>query len=168
MAFNPNYYQTLGVDHQASQQVIDHVYKNLQRAYHPDMHPENRDFYTEKIKVINEAHETLGNPHNRAKYDCLLAEHQRSTSYEDEAQNVAETIAYCSGCGRQVEGLVVTCPHCGTWISAGNSRENNNHYQNYRDVQSGARLMVAGIKIAKTGARLLGESVFRSIGSASR
>lgn len=131
------------------------------------MHPENLDFYTEKIKVINEAHETLGNPHNRAKYDCLLAEHQRASSYVDEAKNGEDMNDYCSGCGRQVEGLVVTCPHCGTWISAGNSQKNN-HYQHYRDVQSGARLMVVGIKIAKTGAKLLGESVFRSIGSASR
>lgn len=139
------------------------------------MHPENRHFYTEKIKVINEAHETLGNPQSRAKYDCLLANHRTScissnVSQEDGDQNNTEPIEYCPGCGRRVESWVITCPQCGTWTNPGNSwdQEKKNNFEYYRNFQSGTRLIVVGIKIAKSGARLLGKSVIRTIGTAAR
>ncbi len=136
------------------------------------MHPENRNFYTEKIKLINEAHETLANPQSRAEYDRLLADSGRSytTSNAAEEKDQAETeiIESCPSCGRRIEGWVITCPSCGTWVSTRNSwDQDKNMQENYRAVQSGARLVVVGIKIAKTGATLLGRSVFRKLESIS-
>lgn len=172
MDFNPHYYEILGVDNEASSQAIEHVYKNLQRAYHPDMHPENRAFYTEKIKVINEAYEMLGNPSKREEYDRLLTEHQKShasiNAYMEDEEQVRPQVEYCSGCGRQVEALVVTCPHCGAWVSAGNWWEKKRDYEHFRSVIRYDAIKRNGIKFVKNGANVIGASVSRMIRSVSR
>jgi curved DNA-binding protein CbpA len=155
LTFHPHYYEVLGIDNKASQQAIEHVYKNLQRAYHPDLHTENKAFYTEKIKVINEAYEVLGNPEKRAEYDRFLdkrlgADASPNTSQVDGNQD-EQPNGYCPKCGRQVEGLVVTCPHCGAWISAGDSWEKPSFQENLRTFAQYDTIKGNGVKMVKTG-----------------
>ncbi len=63
-----DYYKVLGVDKNASENEIKKAYRKLARKYHPDLNPGNKEA-EKKFKEINEAHEVLGNPENRKKYD---------------------------------------------------------------------------------------------------
>jgi curved DNA-binding protein len=65
-----DYYKILGVDKNASQQEIKKVYRRLARQYHPDVNPGVKSAEA-RFKEINEAHEVLGDPEKRKKYDEL-------------------------------------------------------------------------------------------------
>lgn len=66
----PDYYKTLEVDPQASQEVIEKAYKALSLKYHPDKHPaENKDAATRQWIKIREAYEVLSDAKRRASYD---------------------------------------------------------------------------------------------------
>src|SRR5579871_2069639 len=64
-----DYYETLGVPRDATQEQIQAAYRKLARKYHPDINkaPEAE----EKFKEINEAGEVLRDPEKRRKYDAL-------------------------------------------------------------------------------------------------
>lgn len=67
-----DYYKVLGVDKKASQKDIKRAYKKLAMKWHPDKHsesPETKAQANRKFKEIVEAHEVLGNPEKRKKYD---------------------------------------------------------------------------------------------------
>ncbi|MBO4251370.1 MAG: molecular chaperone DnaJ [Clostridia bacterium] len=63
-----NYYETLGVDKNASQDDIKKAYRNLVKKYHPDLHPGDAAA-AEKFKEINEANEVLSDEKRRKEYD---------------------------------------------------------------------------------------------------
>ena len=63
-----DYYETLGVPRNASEKQIRSAFRKLARKYHPDVNPDNPDAVT-RFKEINEAHEVLGDPEKRKKYD---------------------------------------------------------------------------------------------------
>lgn len=63
-----NYYETLGVDKNASQDDIKKAYRNLVKQYHPDLHPGDAAA-AEKFKEINEANEVLSDEKRRKEYD---------------------------------------------------------------------------------------------------
>src|SRR4026208_807064 len=65
-----DYYKTLGIDKKATEAEIKKAYRKLARQYHPDKNPGNKEA-EEKFKLINEAHEVLGDPAKRKKYDEL-------------------------------------------------------------------------------------------------
>jgi curved DNA-binding protein len=65
-----DYYQTLGVDRNASEGDIKKAFRKLAREYHPDV-AKNKKQAEEKFKEINEAYEVLSDPAKRKKYDEL-------------------------------------------------------------------------------------------------
>ena len=64
-----DYYKTLGVNRDASQDEIQRAYRKLARQYHPDMNkaPDAAD----KFKQAGEAYEVLKDPDKRKRYDTL-------------------------------------------------------------------------------------------------
>jgi len=71
-----DYYKTLGVDKKATQKDIRKAYRRLAREYHPDVNPGDKSSEA-RFKEINEAHEVLGDPEKRQKYDALGASWQQ-------------------------------------------------------------------------------------------
>src|ERR1700752_726498 len=61
-----DYYTTLGVAKNASQEEIQRAYRKLARKYHPDV--SKTPDAEEKFKDIGEAYEVLKDPDKRAKY----------------------------------------------------------------------------------------------------
>ncbi|MGM0517220.1 MAG: DnaJ domain-containing protein, partial [Pseudomonadota bacterium] len=66
-----DYYATLGVARNASQDEIKRAYRKLAQKYHPDRN--KGEEAEEKFKEINEAYEVLGDAEKRARYDALGA-----------------------------------------------------------------------------------------------
>lgn len=64
-----DYYKTLGVSRDASQNEIHQAYRKLARKYHPDVN--KSDEAEQKFKDISEAYEVLKDPEKRKKYDSL-------------------------------------------------------------------------------------------------
>ncbi len=62
-----DYYSTLGVAKNASQEEIQRTYRKLARKYHPDLNKTSGA--EDKFKDIGEAYEVLKDPDKRAKYD---------------------------------------------------------------------------------------------------
>ena len=66
-----DYYETLGVKRDASQDEIRKAFRKLARKYHPDVSKEKGA--EDKFKSINEAYEVLEDPEKRKRYDALGA-----------------------------------------------------------------------------------------------
>ena len=64
-----DYYQTLGVDRNASAEDIKRAYRKLAHEYHPDVSKDPKG--EEKFKDIAEAYATLKDPEKRKEYDSL-------------------------------------------------------------------------------------------------
>lgn len=80
-----DYYKTLGVSKDSSQEEIKKAYRKLAVKYHPDKNPDNK-LAEERFKEINEAYEVLRDPEKRKKYDTLGSnwkqyEHAGADSY---------------------------------------------------------------------------------------
>ncbi len=66
-AGKPDYYEILQVSRNAEQEVIDAAYRRLARKYHPDANKDPKA--TERMRLLNQAFEVLGNRVKRAQYD---------------------------------------------------------------------------------------------------
>lgn len=71
-----DYYKTLGVDKNASQDEIKKAYRSLARKYHPDTNKQDKNAEN-KFKDISEAYEVLGDADKRKKYDTLGSSYNR-------------------------------------------------------------------------------------------
>jgi len=67
-----DYYETLGVSKNATEDEIKSAFRKLARKHHPDV-AKDKKTAEEKFKQINEAYEVLSDPEKRQKYDQLGA-----------------------------------------------------------------------------------------------
>lgn len=80
-----NYYKTLGVSEDASDEEIRKAYRKLAKKYHPDRN-EGSEAAQDKFKEISEAYRVLSDPEKREKYDRLRQAHRQGGagfSFED-------------------------------------------------------------------------------------
>ncbi|MBL8515128.1 MAG: molecular chaperone DnaJ [Betaproteobacteria bacterium] len=69
MAQKRDYYDSLGVNRDASDEDIKKAYRKLAMKHHPDRNPDSKDA-EEKFKEIKEAYEILSEPEKRRAYDA--------------------------------------------------------------------------------------------------
>lgn len=74
-----NYYHVLGLSENASPEEIKAAFKRLAVRYHPDKHPDRPEM-EEKFKEINQAHQILSDPYEKARFDLKLKYQQFSHS----------------------------------------------------------------------------------------
>ncbi len=63
-----DFYKTLNLSKNATNDDVKKSYRNLARKYHPDLNP-NNTVAEEKFKEVSEAYEVLGNTEKRKKFD---------------------------------------------------------------------------------------------------
>ena len=76
-----DYYATLGVPRTATEKEIHSAFRKLARKHHPDVNPGDKSA-EDRFKEINEAHEVLGDPEKRKKYDELGPRWQEYEQWE--------------------------------------------------------------------------------------
>ncbi|TVQ88995.1 MAG: molecular chaperone DnaJ [Chromatiaceae bacterium] len=64
----PDYYESLGLSRNASEQDIKKAFRRLAMKYHPDRNPDNAEALA-KFKEAKEAHDVLTDPRKRSAYD---------------------------------------------------------------------------------------------------
>jgi molecular chaperone DnaJ len=64
-----DYYETLGVNRDASEEEIKKAYRKLAMKFHPDRNPDSKES-EEKFKEAKEAYEMLSDAQKRAAYDA--------------------------------------------------------------------------------------------------
>src|SRR5215208_8074999 len=65
-----DYYKTLGVERNASEEDIRKAYRKLAMQYHPDRNPNDKQA-EDRFKEINEAYQVLSDSEKRGHYDRL-------------------------------------------------------------------------------------------------
>jgi curved DNA-binding protein len=76
-----DYYESLGVKKDASQDEIKKAYRKLAKKHHPDANSGNKAS-EEKFKEISEAYEVLGDKEKRTKYDNFGQESNFQNGYD--------------------------------------------------------------------------------------
>lgn len=84
-----DYYKTLGLTKEATQDDIKRVYRKLARKYHPDISKE--DNAEEQFKEVGEAYEVLKDPEKRAAYDQLGVDLQAQRDFRPPPSGTAGT-----------------------------------------------------------------------------
>jgi len=85
MAF-VDYYKTLGIEKNATEEDIKKAYRKLARKYHPDLNPNDKEA-NKKFQQINEANEVLSDAEKRKKYDAYGENWQHAEQYEQAKQS---------------------------------------------------------------------------------
>src|SRR3984885_3326355 len=81
-----DYYKTLGVAKNATQDEIRTAYRKLARKHHPDLNPKDKGA-NKKFQEINEANEVLSDPEKRKKYDQYGKDWQHAEAFEKARQS---------------------------------------------------------------------------------
>lgn len=90
-----DYYKTLGVDKNATQDEIKKAFRKLAKKYHPDANPDNKAA-EEKFKDINEANEVLSDAEKRKKYDNFGSDYdsQGNTDFDPSQYGFGNNVRY--------------------------------------------------------------------------
>jgi molecular chaperone DnaJ len=75
-----DYYKTLGLKKEATEQEIKQAYRRLARKHHPDVNPGDKTAES-KFKEINEAFEVLSDKDKRKKYDVYGDQWQNADQF---------------------------------------------------------------------------------------
>src|SRR6186713_1636023 len=97
-----DYYQTLGVTKNASDEDIKKAYRKLARKLHPDLNPNDKEAH-HKFQQVNEANEVLSDPEKRKKYDQYGKDWQHAGQFEQQRQSHRQGQSH--GGGSQFEGF---------------------------------------------------------------
>ncbi len=84
-----DYYEVLGIERGADDQVIKSAYRRLAHQFHPDKNPGDKQA-EERFKEASEAYEVLSDPDKRARYDRFG--HANGTGFEGFGFGGAATI----------------------------------------------------------------------------
>jgi len=76
-----DYYQTLGVEKDASSEEIKSAYRKLALEHHPDRNPDNPES-EEKFKEISEAYSVLSDEEHKQNYDATGSPTGRNFNYQ--------------------------------------------------------------------------------------
>lgn len=93
-----DYYKTLGIAKNASQEDIKKAYRKLARKFHPDVNPNDKEAH-KKFQQINEAHEVLSDPEKRKKYDQYGENWKHADQYEQARQQQQQAAGGFGGFG---------------------------------------------------------------------
>ena len=104
-----NYYEVLQVTKDASDEVIKAAYRSLIKKYHPDAGVEVSG---EKVRLVEEAYQTLSDAEKRRTYDMSLSEEKErtesssylSTKVETDTEDDDDT--YSSGMSSKVSNAI--------------------------------------------------------------
>ncbi|MBQ9799225.1 MAG: J domain-containing protein, partial [Thermoguttaceae bacterium] len=72
-----DFYKTLGVSKNASQDEIQKAYLKMARKYHPDLNPKDPEGAKKKFQELQTAFETLKDPEKRRMYDQFGPDYER-------------------------------------------------------------------------------------------
>ncbi|MDR0792018.1 MAG: DnaJ domain-containing protein, partial [Chitinophagaceae bacterium] len=90
-----DYYQTLGINKNASTDDIKKAYRKLARKFHPDMNPNDKEAH-KKFQQINEANEVLSDPDKRKKYDTYGENWKHADQFEQARKARGQQGAYAN------------------------------------------------------------------------
>ncbi|MCJ7674113.1 MAG: molecular chaperone DnaJ [Sedimentisphaerales bacterium] len=86
-----DYYETLGVSRNASEEEIKRAYRRMAMKYHPDKNPGNKEAEA-KFKECAEAYEVLSDPEKHTRYDQFGHEGLRGAGMHDFSRMNVEDI----------------------------------------------------------------------------
>ena len=87
-----NYFEILGIRIDASEQEIQHAYRELAKRYHPDINPGDI-VAEEKMKQINTAYTVLSNKSTREKYVQEVMEKTNFSKKYDKTNKQCDNVA---------------------------------------------------------------------------
>lgn len=64
-----NYYETLGISEEATQEDIRKSFRELAKKWHPDRNPNNKKESEDKFKEVSEAYDVLSDDTKKSQYD---------------------------------------------------------------------------------------------------
>ena len=100
-----DYYEILGVEHDASDEQIKKAYHIMLKRYHPDNYKDDSEWARKRIYQLNEAYEILKDPIQRKQYDekyiqkSSFTETPEENKKEEKSKETENSVSY----GRQNE-----------------------------------------------------------------